>query len=145
MMAKSTHETRMQLAIAELDTQSIPNYSSTARKHELVRSTLTRRHQCQTQSRAEALSDHSQRLTNAEEEVLIGHINRLTDRALPPTSQIVKNMAEEICGSSVGKNWTSAFIRRHPGQLKSAYLRNIANLRAKADNASMFQLFYDQV
>ena len=35
---------------------------------------------------------------------LIGHINKLTDRGIPPTSQIVKNLAEEIRGKEVGKN-----------------------------------------
>ena len=47
----------------------------------------------------------SQCLTDEQEEVLIGCINSLTDRGMPPTSQIVRNLAEEIRGSKVGKNW----------------------------------------
>ena len=144
-MAKATHEARIQLAIADLNAQLVPNYTATAKKYELVRSTLTRRIHGQTESRAESLSNHSQRLTNGQEEVLIGYINKLTDRAIPPTTHIVKNMAEELAGHSVGKNWTSNFVKRHENCLKSIYLRNIDNLRVKADHTAWFEYFYEQV
>src|SRR5205814_9729214 len=88
-----------------------------------------------TVSRAIANSECRQRFTIQQEEVLIGQINRLTDRGIPPTSQIVRNLAEEIAGSSVGKNWTGTFIGRHKERLKSLYLRNIDNLRTKAEYA----------
>jgi hypothetical protein len=39
--------------------------------------------------------------------VLIGIINRLTERKMPPTSAIVTNLAEEIRGAFVRKNWTA--------------------------------------
>jgi hypothetical protein len=142
---KSSHEARIQLAIADLKTQSIPHYTDTASRYGLVRSTLTRRIHGQTQSKAEATSNIIQRLTRQQEEVLIGHINRLTDRSMPPTSHIVKNMAEELANSRVGKNWTSDFVKRHKKSLKSAFLRSIDNLRVKADNTASFQSFYDQV
>jgi hypothetical protein len=51
--------------------------------------------------------------------VLIKHINELSDRGLPPTPQIVKNLAEEIIHAELGKNWVSRFIRRRHGQLIS--------------------------
>jgi len=35
--------------------------------------------------------------------VLIDFINRLTDCDLPPTSQVVKNVAEELCDKEVGR------------------------------------------
>jgi len=92
-----------------------------------------------------ANSECRQRLTIQQEEVLIGHINKLTDRGIPPTSRIVRNLAEEIVGSSVGKNWTGEFVKRHKKRLKSLYLRNIDNLRTKAEYAPMFKYFYDLV
>jgi hypothetical protein len=64
------------------------------------------------------------------EELLIDRINNLSMRQMPPTSHIVKNMAEEIYGRAVGKNWTGQFINRHKSRLHSMYLRNIDNLRA---------------
>ena len=80
-----------------------------------------------------------------QEEVLIERINRLSDRAMPPTSHIVRNLAEEIRGGRVGKNWTGQFIKRHNIRLKSLYLRNIDSLRAGAEYAPMFQLFFSVV
>ena len=64
---------------------------------------------------------------------------------MPPTSQIMKNMAEEIYGGEVNKNWTANFCRRHKTKLKSLYLRNIDNQRAKAEYAPMFEHFFELV
>jgi hypothetical protein len=61
---------------------------------------------------------------------------------MPPTSSIVQNLAEEIRGEQVGKNWTGQFIQRHKNRLKSLYLRNIDNLRVTADYTLMFTLFF---
>ena len=64
---------------------------------------------------------------------------------MPPTSAIVKNMAEEIRGAEVNKNWTSQFVTRHQDQLKSLYLWNIDNKRASSEYESMFKLFFKLV
>ena len=137
----STHDAPIDLALADLASQPKPNYSATAKKWQVERTTLAKRYKAQTVSKAIANSECRQRLTIQQEEVLIGQINKLTDRSIPPTSQIVRNLAEEIAGSSVGKNWTGTFIRRHKERLKSLYLRNIDNLRTKAEYAPLFQLF----
>ena len=64
---------------------------------------------------------------------------------MPPTSYIVRNLAEEIKGGPVGKNWVGQFVKRHDIRLKSLYLRNIDNLRASAEYALIFQLFFSVV
>ena len=64
---------------------------------------------------------------------------------MPPTSSIVRNLAEEIRGRSIGKNWTGQFVRRNAYRLKSLYLRNIDNLRIAAEYAPMFTLFFTLV
>jgi hypothetical protein len=64
---------------------------------------------------------------------------------MPPTSHIVKNLAEEIRGRAVGKNWTGQFIQRHKDELKSMYLRNIDNLRVASEYAPMYLLFFNLV
>jgi hypothetical protein len=51
-----------------------------------------------------ANSFYHQCLTNEQEEVLITRIHDLTDRGMPPTSQIVENLAEEITREKVGQN-----------------------------------------
>lgn len=139
------NEARIKEALADLDTQETPNYSKAARDYGLERTTIMRRHKGKTRSRARFLSESSQCLTNEQEEVLIKHINRMTDRGMPPTAQIVKNLAKEIIKKKIGKNWISDFVKRHKNRLKSLYLFNIDNLRVKAEFGPYFQHFYDLV
>ena len=77
------------LALADLNAQLSPNIRATARKFNLVESTLRRRWKGQSMSRKDACSEYKQRLTNVQEEALISQINRLTDRNIPPTSRII--------------------------------------------------------
>ena len=96
-------------------------------------------------SRAIANAEIRQRLSLEQEETLIKHINKLSDRGLPPTSHIVKNLAEEIIGSKIGKNWVGDFVKRYKDRLKSIYLRNMDGIRVKAEYAPVFKYFYDLV
>ena len=64
---------------------------------------------------------------------------------MPPTSRIVRNLAEEMVGSVVAKNWMAGFVRRHKDRLKSLYLRTIDNMRKKSEYAPVFKLFYHLV
>jgi hypothetical protein len=64
---------------------------------------------------------------------------------MPPTSSIVKNVAEELCGFTVGKNWVGQFVRRHRSVLHSGYLRCIDNKRYWAENYENIEMFYEQV
>jgi hypothetical protein len=139
------NEEDMQKALAEIESSLKPNYTAIAIKHHLTPSTLIRRAQGKTTSREEFQSQVHQCLTNAQERVLINQINRLTDRGIPPTSQMVRNFAEEMIGRAVGKNWVSEFCRRHQSELKSLYLRNIENLRVKGEYGPTYKLFYDLV
>jgi hypothetical protein len=132
-------------AIGAIKRGEFVHYSDAARKYNCDRSALSKRIRGLTKSKKDADSFWRQCLTNEQEEVLIARINSLTDRAMPPTSQIVKNLAEEIKGGRVGKNWVGQFVKRHGIRLKSLYLRNIDNLRAGAEYALMFQLFFSVV
>jgi hypothetical protein len=64
---------------------------------------------------------------------------------MPLTPQIVKNLAEEICGKSLSEKWTSRFIARKKDVLKSVYLTTIDHKRKLADNSSYFEHFYANV
>jgi hypothetical protein len=101
---KMVNEHDMMQDLAECDVSEAPNYAVIAKKYNLERSTLSRRHRGKTVSREQYESEHMQCLTNAQERVLINQINRLTKRNLPPTSQMVRNFAEEIIRRLVGKN-----------------------------------------
>ena len=73
---------RIEAALADLDSQGCVNYTITAQKWGVDRSTLSRRHQGKTGTIQEAVSYTRQRLINAQEEVLITYINRLIDYSL---------------------------------------------------------------
>lgn len=94
----------MRAVLAEIECSLEPDYADIARRHHLDRSTLSRRARGITTSREEFQSEVHQCLTNAQERVLINQINRLTDRGLPLTSQMVRNFVEEIIGGVVEKN-----------------------------------------
>jgi hypothetical protein len=135
----------MTAAMAALDLSDRKNFSTVAREYNLERTTLAKRYKGETTSRAVANSESRQCLTIEQEEVLIDQINKYTDKHIPPTSQMVRNFAEEMIGRPVGKNWTAGFIRRHDGRLKSLYLKNLEHNRAKAEYGPIFQHFYDLV
>ena len=139
------NEDNMKNALDALDAQLLLNYTQIALKFGLQRTTLMRRHKGICDSRAQATSQYHKLLTDTQEEVLITQINKLTARGLPPTSHIVKNLAEEIVGREVNKNWTAHFVKRHSSRLKSLYLRNIDNLRMKSEYGPHIQHFFDLV
>ena len=103
-MAQSTHNARIELAIADLANQTKPNYIAIAKKYGVARITLRDRYLGQSLSVQAAASKYRQRLTLVQEEALIEYINSLTNRRLPPTSRIIRNLAEEIIGRPIGKN-----------------------------------------
>jgi hypothetical protein len=99
-----SHDARIALALAEIGSENKPNYAEYARKHELVPSTLSRRHRGITTSRKEATSEYRQNLTTLQEQTLVNHINHLSDRNLPLTAQIVQNIVKEMARQDFGKN-----------------------------------------
>lgn len=133
---------RIPEAIADLESQECPNVKATAEKYDLERKTLEDRWKGKSVSHKEASSIYRQCLTNSQERALVQLINRLTDRNMPPTTAIVKNLAEEIRGCAIGKNWTASFVKRHKDELKSLYLKSIDNKRVKSEYPPSYELFY---
>jgi Tc5 transposase DNA-binding domain len=139
------HNARIQAAIADLESQDRRNIAATAKKYNIARETLSKRFRGETASNQDANSYSRQQLTDIQESTLIEYINKLSNRGLPPTPQIVKNLAEEIAGVTLGPNWVSRFCKRHQDQLTSVYLRTIDHKRKLADNSSHFKHFYEHV
>ena len=69
-MDNSTHNARIELAIADLCEQAKRNIRATARKPNLARTTLQDRYKGQSVSRQAQKSEYLQRLTFAQEESL---------------------------------------------------------------------------
>jgi hypothetical protein len=91
-------------AISDLETQERPNIKATAEKYKVKRKTLENQWKGKSVSIEEAVLTYRQCLTNSQEKALIAIINNLTDRNMPPTTAIVKNLAEEIRRCAVKKN-----------------------------------------
>src|SRR5580692_5995260 len=140
-----SHNERIDLALASLERQLLPNYNGTAKEFNVHRTTLMCRHKGISTSREQATSEHKKCLTNTQEATLISVINKLSIRGLLPTTQIVKNLAEEIIGRKVNKNWMAHFVHRYRDQLKSLYLRNIDSLQAKSEYGPLYRHFFDLV
>lgn len=139
------HSTRIAEAIEDLESQMRPNFSDTARRYNVERTTLRRRFRGEQGTIQQAISETRQRLTHTQEEVVIEQINKLSGKGLSTTPQMVKNFAQEIAGVELGPNWVSRFIRRHQDRLTSRYLRAINHSRKIADNSENFQHFFDTV
>lgn len=136
---------RIPEAIADLESQDVPNIKATVEKYDVNRKTLENRWKGKSTSMEACVSNHRQCLTNSQERALVQLINKLTDRRIPPTTAIVKNLAEEIRGCAVGKNWTASFVDRHKDDVKSLYLKSIDNKRVKGEYAAPYELFYKLV
>ncbi|KAF8850344.1 hypothetical protein BDZ45DRAFT_196510 [Acephala macrosclerotiorum] len=94
------------LVIAAVDAFRRGDYaSSTAAAHAkgVHFTAVQRRLNGLTRTRREANAFYYQCLTNTEEELLIARINELINRGMPLTSQIVKNLAEEIRGKELAQ------------------------------------------
>ncbi|THC92492.1 hypothetical protein EYZ11_008030 [Aspergillus tanneri] len=136
------HNAHIAKAILELQSQERPKYAETVRKYNIDKSTLWRRFKGKTASIQDANSYSRQKLTSSQEKVLIEHVNKLSNRGIPPTPQMLKNIAEEIAGTTLGVNWASRFRKRHRDRLHSLYLRTIDHQRKAADNSRYFQHFF---
>jgi hypothetical protein len=113
---------RIQLAIADLESQESLNYAGIAKKWNVYRSTLSRRHRGITGSKDDQYSYAVKALINEQENVLVRYINDFSARGLLPISQIVKNLAKELANKSLSHAWIGRFVKRKKGLLISIYL-----------------------
>jgi hypothetical protein len=93
-------------ALAELRMQDKPRFSEVAIKYKVDRTRLSKRYHRIHQSREDGY-ENQRLLDAAQSQALIKLIRELTERGLPPTVAIVRNLAEEIAGRAPGKNWAS--------------------------------------
>ena len=139
------HNARIEAAITDLHSQVKPNIAATAKKYDIARKTLSDRFHGKSTTIEEINSYVRQQLTQAQEEALITYVNKLNDRGFPPTPQILKNIAESIGQTHLGRNWVARFCKRHYTRLASVYLRTIDHKRKIVDNSHYFQHFFDLV
>ena len=136
---------RIELAVADLESQESLNYAQTAKKWNVHRSTLSRRYRGITGSKQDQYSYTLKALTDEQENVLVRYINNLSARGLSPTSQIVRNLAKELAGKDIGPNWVARFVKRKKDALKSIYLAPIDHQRKVSDNSHYYEHFFANV
>jgi hypothetical protein len=104
------HEARIQAAITDLESQDHRHITVTAKQWGVARETLSKRFRGETGSNQDATSYARRQLTDIQEKTLIQYINKLSNRGLPPTPQIMKNLAEEIIGTTLRNSTGSILI-----------------------------------
>ena len=135
----------LEAALASLELSDSVNYPQTAKEYGVDPDTLRRRHQGKQVSRHQATFESRSLLTEAQEQVLISHIKRLTERGIPPTPQMVRNFAAEIGKKRPGKNWVYEFNRRHADELDSRYLKGFDFNRKHADRLESYEAWFQLV
>jgi hypothetical protein len=138
-------EARITAAIAELRESDTLNFTAVAKKHNLVRSTLTRRFYHQTRSRHDFIEQECRRLTDAQEDQIIAEIKRWSKKGLHFTPRILRNVVEELLSEPIGENWVGRFVERHSSQITSHYLKGFDKERHIADNPEHIKAFYGMV
>ena len=89
-------ETQIQRALAHLNEQKQLNYAEVARTHGINPFTLRRRHKGISVSREQVTSETHQHLSSTQEDELLRHINVLSNKYIPSTTQIIRNLIKEI-------------------------------------------------
>jgi hypothetical protein len=129
-------------ALDDLRSQKKPNILQTAKKHNVDRTTLSRRWNGVTGSKR-AGYDAQRLLTTAQSNSLINYINDLTERALPPTNAMVRNFAAQIAQRQPGPHWLGRWLKANKKVLKCGYLTSIDGARKKAESVYYYSLYFE--
>jgi uncharacterized coiled-coil DUF342 family protein len=102
-------------AIADLESREPRaqlSYRACAKRWDVSRETLRRRHQG-LQDTCAGASQQQQNLSPQQEKELVQYIKEITEQGLPPTRTMIQNFASAVAASLVSTRWVSRFIARH--------------------------------
>jgi transposase-like protein len=88
------------------------SYREVAKRFSVNRTTLSRRHRGVAQSRA-TVAQQQQLLNPPIEAELLKYIERLTEKGLPPTREMVSNFAGAVGERDGSDAWVTRFLHRH--------------------------------
>jgi hypothetical protein len=131
-------------ALAEIE--SLPqadgfSYRKIAAKCGVVRSTLTRRHQCASTSKL-AKAQNQQALHPHQEQELLRYIKRLTRQGVPRTRAMIRRFGLAIAKRELGKGWVDRYIQRYQVDLISRWATDIDRSRHQANSGSKYNLYF---
>lgn len=127
----------MDLALAELIASSTVSITDAARRHGITRSALSKRFHAKISSRAQG-AESRRMLNNKQEEELMYHIHHICERCLPPTPQIVANIAEERYDGKLSKDWSSRFVARRKHRLHTGLFETETAPKARKSDRLLF-------
>jgi hypothetical protein len=116
-------------------------YAGIAKIRGVERSTLSRRHRRVTRAR-EVTSQNRQKLNQQQERELLRYIERLTERGLPPTRQMIGNFAACIAKEDVSMSWVDRFVKRYPEALIRSWSTGLDRNRHNADSEAKYKLYF---
>ncbi|SMR41372.1 unnamed protein product [Zymoseptoria tritici ST99CH_1E4] len=128
-------------ALEELTATDVKNIQKIATKHGVHRTTLSKRYNGVTNSKA-ARSENMSILSHQQERTLVRYIDTLTRRGIPPTPDMVRTFVHDIAKVLPSRHWVGRFVRRHK-DIDSKYLNPLDKNRKKAESAHQFQSYYD--
>jgi len=140
----SNQETRLQQAILDYQSRRYPTIRAAAAANDVSHMTLSRRLQGGT-SRAIA-RETQQLLSNQQEQMLVQWILDLEAQGHPPSFTQIRDLVVIIRGTytehlSIGQNWISRFIRRHP-EIHSKVGKKIHGLRLQSTTPESLTLWF---
>jgi hypothetical protein len=138
-------ESQIKKAIRALKCSKRPNIAAMALKYKVDRSTLSRRFNKKTKSRAHRAQYEQRYLTDTQERRILQQINWLSARGIHSTPRILRRTVEQLLKHTIGKNWVGRFQDRHKDTIKSLYLKAIDRERKIADNPVIIGKFFDNV
>jgi transposase-like protein len=113
-------------------------YSEVARRYNIDRRTLARRHQGVTGPRG--LPHRS--LHPQHEIELRNYCKTLTERCLPASRLMIQRFASSLAGKEVSESWVSRFLHRQSDHLISRWNNGLTKQRVKADSAAKYNLYF---
>ncbi|OAG18892.1 hypothetical protein CC77DRAFT_896587, partial [Alternaria alternata] len=125
----------IQEAIEEIESREPGDhftYTEVARRYNIDRRTLARRHQGVTGPRG-----LPHRSLHPETEIeLRNYCKTLTERCLPPSRLMIQRFASGLAGKDVSESWVTRFLHRHDDHLISRWNNGLSKQRVKADSAA---------
>jgi hypothetical protein len=111
-------------ATEALESGEKPVHMQIARTFGVERTTLARRHQGLSTSRA--IRYQNQQALNPQQELeLTQYIDQISNQGVPPTRDILQIFASQLAQKELGYHWVDRFVQRYPDLLKSKLVTNM--------------------
>jgi hypothetical protein len=118
------------------------SYRKVAEEYNIQHSTLRRRYQGLCAPRA-GEAQNRQKLSPQQELQLVQYIEDLTERGLPPTRAMIRNLGGDVAGVACSDAWVSQFLRRNKHLLTSKWTSGMDRNRHKADSKDKYEAYFD--